>query len=149
MVQVGLIEFKKTRLHGCQRNVAGNQSLLSTLNFASRHGRKFANRLMLKQLTGRETQPGLICPRDDLDTENRISAQIKKVVVHSHTFDPQHAGPDLCQRLFDWIAGCDENVIAVGSRMIGRWQRASIQLSIRRQRQLTEKDESGRRHVLG
>ena len=39
---------------------------------------------------------------------NRIAPEFEEVVVHAHTFDAQHFEPDIGERLFPGVAGCDE-----------------------------------------
>ncbi len=55
VMQLGLIEFKETRLHRRKRNAAGYQSLLGHCNggYSPRNRGQFGHRLMPKQLARR------------------------------------------------------------------------------------------------
>ena len=51
VMHFGQIEFKETRLHWCERNVAGNCSLFCNRAGSSSNRRELSHRLMLKQLS--------------------------------------------------------------------------------------------------
>ena len=48
---------------------------------------------MLKQLRRPKSQAHLVGPSDDLDTENRISPEVKKVFVNANPLESQEFAP--------------------------------------------------------
>ena len=72
------------------------------------HGR------ILEDLSRRELQSRLMGTRHDLQTENRIAAQLEKIVVRSHLRYPEHRGPDCGELAFCFAserqAPCDAGI---------------------------------------
>ena len=69
---------------------------------------------ILEDLSRRELQSCLMGARHDLQTENRIAAQLEKIVVRSDLRYPEHRGPD-CGELAFCFAGerhapCDAGI---------------------------------------
>src|SRR6478736_3779042 len=86
LVEVGLsaIAFQKPSLDGSQRHCSLDLALLGISRLdAPGYGRQLRNGRLLKQLRRRDSQPSTIGLGGNLDTDNRISAQLEKVVVNT------------------------------------------------------------------
>ena len=59
------------------------------------------------QVLRSEVHAGLAAPRDDLNRENGIAAELEEVVVDAHATRSQHRRPDLGERLLRGRAWCD------------------------------------------
>src|ERR1043166_2258949 len=74
------------------------QSLFTFLaSGLSGHRRQGGYRLVIKNLSHRNTHSSIIGSGYHLDAQNGIAAQVEKVVLHSHLLDLQHLFPDLNQ----------------------------------------------------
>src|SRR5438128_12206560 len=100
MVRTVSMQFKETILGRRERNRTGHQVLFS-FNCQSRIGRRrqFSDRLMLKKLFGYQTKTCLIGSGNNLNTQYRISAQLKEIVVNPYLIDVENLGPDTGQQL--------------------------------------------------
>src|SRR6267142_31594 len=56
--------------------------------------RETGNGPQTKEVLRYKFQPSLPCSSDDLNGEDRIATQFKKVVLHSHPLQPQHLCPN-------------------------------------------------------
>src|SRR2546425_3251143 len=59
------------------------------------------NRLVLEKLLRTKSQARFPCLRYDLRTEERVSAQIKKIVVHTDAIQIEHVSPNASQGFFE------------------------------------------------
>ena len=83
-----------------------HQALLSLDGWGDvRHSRQLGNRLLLKQLLRGEPKAGLIRSGNNLNAEDRIPTQCKKVVVNANPLQPEHFSPD-----------ASENTLCCGAR---------------------------------
>ena len=97
--------LKKPLLHGRQYHGAAGQTLVKGgLGTQLRHASQAANGLVRKQVTRAEGDPGLTCPADHLNRNDRIATQGKKVVINPDLRHTQHSLPDLRQMLFQCAA---------------------------------------------
>ncbi len=90
---------KRSRRDGGRlRNLfVGKGGLLTETGCNSSHG------MVLKHEFWIQLEAGAMCLGNDLETENRISAQIKKIVVDTHAIQMKHLGPDLRKRCFAFV----------------------------------------------
>jgi hypothetical protein len=89
---------------------------------------------------------GLAHPEDGLRREQRVPAEGEEVVVRADLLHGEHRRPDADQHLFHRGAGSAlgrDGVDRVGAR-----ERAAIDLAVLGERQLLERDEGRRDHVL-
>ena len=92
-----------------QRGGAGHRTLLGDdLGGPPYVRRELADGLVLEQLLGLERESGAASPGDDLDALDRVAAQLEEVVVDADGIDADDCRPDVTQRRFDLVAGCDE-----------------------------------------
>ena len=92
-----------------------------------------------------EAEPGVAHPRDHLQAEDGIAAQLEEVVADADLLDPQHLLPDRRQAPLD--LGARRAMVAIGrAHRIG--QRRAVQLAADQARQSRQQDQVGRRHVL-
>ena len=98
MVGVGLILLEEPVLNWGEWHLPGDGSLLC-LNQISRvgHCRKLGYRLVLKYLPGSYSQPRLVSTRYDLYAQNRISAELKEIIIYPYSFYPENSAPDVGQ----------------------------------------------------
>ena len=74
-----------------------------------RHGCQLRNRLVLEDLLRREADARPLGPRNDLEAEDRITAELEEVVRHANSLEPQHVGPDAgegCLDIRGWRGEC-------------------------------------------
>src|SRR5215216_1618070 len=81
----------------------------------------------------------LACARDDHGGEQRISTQIKEVIVHSHMVLTKNFRPQSCERLLDWCSR--SNVVDPAFFKVGLRQCLSIDFAVGCVRQCAECDE--------
>src|ERR1700723_2467275 len=62
-----------------------------------RVGSDLANRLMLKDLPGADTQALLSGHVHDAQRDDRVAAQLEEVIVHAHSWGSQYPRPDARQ----------------------------------------------------
>ena len=60
-------------------------------------------------------------PRDDLDAQDGIAAELEEVVVDADRLDPQDARPDLGEVTFDRVAGGAVSVAPSSGRRRAAW----------------------------
>src|SRR6185295_5518168 len=77
--------------------------LLSSSSLPPRYLRQFSDRLLLKHIPHRDPYSLLPRSRYYLDAQYRVSSQLEKVLLHSHSFSPQHHSPDPSQYLLHFI----------------------------------------------
>ena len=91
MVRLAQLLLEEPALDGRDRNRSLNHSLFRLYAPAPvGHRRQPCHRRRLEDLSGSQPQPGLVCPGDDLDAEDRVTPQLEETVVHPHPIDPQH-----------------------------------------------------------
>src|SRR2546423_1587919 len=80
VVRVRQVELEEARLHRRERHVAGNNALLCCRPESFHgHGCEFSNRLVLKYLPRRQIHTGLVRLRNDLNAQNGVTTELKKV----------------------------------------------------------------------
>ena len=106
--------------------------------------------LILKQLHRCQTEAALFRLGNDLDGENRIAAQFKKIVVNADAAGLEQLLPYLGQALFDGIARRLVRAAGVEARRRQRRGCFAIHLAVGGQRQrLVEQHERRGHHVVG
>src|ERR1044071_1888557 len=95
VVKISLLTRKEPALNGCERSVAAYASLLGFDN-GSRpgDGSQCGDCLVLKKLSRLQTQPDLVCPRDDLNAQDRIATEMEEIIVNADAFHSEHLLPD-------------------------------------------------------
>ncbi len=76
--------FKKPMLNRRERRWSDGshgRRTIDLFDLFNRDAREFGNRLVLEELFGRHPQTRLAGSSDHLDTQNRVSAQLKEIVV--------------------------------------------------------------------
>src|SRR6185503_1066688 len=103
---------------------------------------------MVEQVLNTDIQTCFQCFGSDLNAANRISSQMKKILLDAHLLKPQHFGPNNCQRLLYWVArSCpfDSPVIVC---MLRSRERPALKLSVCVQRKSVEGYDSRRNHII-
>ena len=91
VMQVRLVGIEKALLNGCQRDLTCDDSLPDgdgrglALRFG---GSQRGDCLVMEELFEREVQTGAADTRYDLDAEDRVTAQFKKVVMCTYLLNP-------------------------------------------------------------
>src|ERR1043166_2291646 len=82
--------LKEPVLDWRQRDCSGHQILWGTDGLIrGRHNRQLSNRLVLEKLSRREIKAGATSLRDELQAENRVTAESEKVIVDAYALDIQ------------------------------------------------------------
>src|SRR5215216_1841824 len=90
MMYVFQLTLEEPVLNRRTRHWSGDRFLLVLHNRSGIENQsEFRDRLMLKKLSRSQTPPGLIGASDNLDAENGITAERKKVVVNAHLLEPK------------------------------------------------------------
>src|SRR5215217_122938 len=98
--------LEEPMLDRSQGDRTNHQALLSLDGWGNtRNSRQLSNRLLLKQLLRGEPQTCLIRSGNNLNAEDRIPTQFKKVVVNANPLQPKHFSPD-----------ASENTLRCGTR---------------------------------
>src|SRR5262245_31266495 len=117
--------FKEPVLNWRQRDCSGHKVLLSTDRLKrGRYLRQLGNRLVLVKLSRREMQASTTSLRDELQTQNRITPETKKVIVNAHTLDTKNLGPDSRQYVFH----CGARSHVVVARCLNRFELGKLAL---------------------
>src|SRR5579884_3987909 len=91
------------------------------------------NCFLLKELLQRNIYSHLFGGSDDLDTENRVSSQVKKVIMYSYLFNIQNTAPNFGQRLLYRSARGNICLIFQLCKVFNRWQGLLIYLAVCRE----------------
>ena len=100
---------------------------------------------MLEQLLGGKVDARLACPAHDLNRDDRITAQLKEVVLTPDLLALEHVLPDLRDALLQLALGRAESAAYVHG--IGQWQGFAIQFAVGHQRQRRQQHDLVRHHV--
>src|SRR6185369_13413461 len=139
--------FKEPLLDWCQRDRSGDQTLFRTDGLIrDRHIRQLGNRLMLKKLARCEMQAGTMSLRDELQTEDRITAEGEKIFLDAHVLDVEDLGPDSRQDLFHCGAGSHVPAALCVNRF-GRGKLVLVYLAMSVQRKRLQQHKRGRNHM--
>src|SRR5262245_4957291 len=95
----------------------------------SRDGQLCGGRVVEKQRR-RQEDPFTSSQRHDPDTQDRVTTQLKKVVVHSHPLDTQHFRPNLRKFLFLRSAWGNITTYQFRPVMLRSRQRLAVNLSV-------------------
>src|SRR5580765_8003330 len=93
VVVVGVLEIllKEPILNRSQRQISPENFLpRGPLRHRSGHGRKFPHSLIFKQQRGRKFKTFASGECDNLDTQNRVSTELKEIVMDADFFDAQY-----------------------------------------------------------
>src|SRR6266567_3450058 len=93
IVVVGVLEilFKEPMLNRSQRQISRQNFLFGgRIHRESGHGRKFPHGLIFKQQRGCKFKALASGECDHLDAQNRVSTELKEIVVDADFFDPEH-----------------------------------------------------------
>src|SRR5205085_2026881 len=112
-----------------------------------RHLRQGAHRALLEDLPRRHLDPLPLGPRDDLDAEDRVAAQLEEVLVDADRLQLQHVSPDLRQLPLRRRARRLPLPLA-GARCRRQRQGLAVDFAVGRQRQLGQHHHGARHHVL-
>src|SRR5215813_1146033 len=95
MMRVKDLLLEEPVLNGSTGYRTKHQALLSLDDRSdTHHSRQLGNRLLLKQLLRGEPQTCLIRSGNNLNAEDRIPTQFKKVIVNANPLQPKHFSPD-------------------------------------------------------
>ena len=108
-----------------------------------RHGRAFEEHPDRQLHTERVADPA-----HDLGGQQRVAADLEKVVQHAHPVDTQRLLPDAHEQLLHGRSGGHVGAFTFFGCVIRRRKCAAVHLAVRRQRQGVEADESRWNHVL-
>ena len=81
---------------------------------------QMAKQLQLERYDRRGLQAGLAAPRDHLDGENRVAAELEEVVVDADPGHAEHLGPDPGEQVLRGRPGCD---VSPSARVTGEIRR--------------------------
>src|SRR5256885_2015753 len=95
MVGIGKILFEKPLLHRCEENVTRQDALFGLDNWCqTSQRRKLRDRLVLEQLRRPQAQAGMIGSGNNLNTQDRVSSKLEKIVVNADALDTQQFAPN-------------------------------------------------------
>src|SRR5215212_1175788 len=98
VMRIRVAEIEETRLHWREQHLPCDRLLLCFRSEAfCRNPRQLSDRLMLKNLARLQVHARLVCPRDDLNSENRITAEVEKIIVNTDLPETQNRGPNPAQ----------------------------------------------------
>src|SRR5712692_6729860 len=86
---------------------------------------------------------------DELGSQQRVTAQLKEVVLHTDLLQPQDLSPDTCQDLLQRRAGGEKASTSFWPGHLRSGQRSAIQLATGSTRQGLELHEGSGQHVVG
>ena len=148
MVGVRTILIEEPALNGSERQRSDHQPLFRLRRIRSAgDGCEVGNRGVLEDLPRRHAKPGVIAPGNNLDAEDRVASQSKKVVVHAHFFNAQHLRPDFGQGFLDMGAGRDK-LLQFQAGLVRFGKRPAVEFSIGCQWQCVDHHERSRHHVV-
>ncbi|KWV69700.1 hypothetical protein PFLuk1_02883 [Pseudomonas fluorescens] len=137
---------EKTVLHGRQHHLATDRALVDQADLLeARHQGQAADALVLEQVTRAQANAGLTGAADHLDGDDRIAAQLEKVIVLADLLNAQHVAPDGGQGCLQVALGGDK---CLRLSRIRRWQRLAVELAVGGHRQLGQRNEMRRHHVF-
>src|ERR1700760_2872120 len=106
MVRMGRATLEEPTLNRSQRCAAGDDALFRVERSSlGCNLSQFGNRLPLEKLLDGQSQSRAIHPTDDLNTENRIAAKLKEVIINPYAIDAKNLLPDVSQQLLGWRPG--------------------------------------------
>ena len=147
MVRLRQIALEEPALDRRQRYRAGHRtSLLRSSRRGLRHPGQLRQGLVLEDLLRRQPQAPPPCTRHHLQAEDRVAAEIEKVVVRADPLQPEHLAPDPGERLLGPAVGSHQLSPARGR--LWRRQAAAVHLAVDGQRQRGEAHERRRHHRL-
>src|SRR5215212_9678928 len=98
VMRIRVAEIEETRLHRREQHLPCDRLLLCFRSEAfCRNPRQLSDRLMLKNLARLQVHARLVCPRDDLNREDRIAAQIEKIIIDTYLLETEDRGPNAPQ----------------------------------------------------
>src|SRR5205807_5131689 len=100
--------LKKTDLNGCQGQRANHLRRFS--GFDRRYGykrRQFCDCLVGEDLLWGNTKSSSICTGHNLDAQDRIATDVKKIVARPDSLSSQHLSKYTCQHLFYFRTRCN------------------------------------------
>jgi hypothetical protein len=102
---------------------------------------------VLEDVTRREHEARVSRPRDDLDRQDRVAAELEEIVVHGDALEAQDGRPDPASVSSLALRGATSSRVA--RLALGPRQRAALDLAARAAREGVEEREGRRDHVLG
>ena len=90
---------------------------------------------------------GLLYPRGDLGSQQRVPAQLEEIVAHPHSLHLEHLGPDVHQGLLQ-LAARGQVVLALQLADLQGRQGLAIELAVGVERQALQPQPVQRHHVL-
>ena len=118
-------------LDGGEGNVAGHR-LLSRRDHRGGAGdrRQPGDGRLLEQLPRGDVAARPRGARDDLDRQDRVTAESEEVIVNADAVEPQHLGPDPGEQLFGRRSRRREPLLAAGSLRVRRALRQSLAVDL-------------------
>lgn len=86
--------------------------------------------------------------RDQAHAQQRMTAQIKKVVVNTNSVELEHTSEDFGELLFDRAARRNKRVGELRAELVGRRQCLAIEFAVGSQRQGIQQSKVAWRHVM-
>src|SRR5262245_35524151 len=98
---------------------------LGVLPLQIKIGSELGNRWRFERLSDRQFDVEAVAdPRDQLDGPQRMTADVKEIVVNADALDVQKLQPDLRQRALRCRTGCD--VLLFAEKALRGWQRLAV-----------------------
>ena len=146
VLRIGRLQLEEAVLNRRQRQGAGDRPLLGRGDRRRAGDRgQLADRRVQEDVPRRQAQAGAIRPRDDLNAEDRLAAEIEVVVVQADAIDPQDPRPDVGQGLLRRRA---RRSVVGRRRGVRNRQRGTVELAVGGQRQGVEPGERRRHHIV-
>ena len=141
------VGIKEPLLNRRQCRFASEYALFSGhLLGLGRNARQRLHGLMLEQVTGAEVNPQLPGAADHLNRQDRVAAQLEKVVIEADMFKVQHLAPHLGQTGLQRIAR--GHVVLAIELNIGRRQGAAVEFAVGGQRHAVQQHQVRGHHVI-
>ncbi|CRM93473.1 hypothetical protein [Pseudomonas sp. 22 E 5] len=138
--------LEKAALHGREDHLAGDRPLVDDHRLLEAcHQRQAAHALVLEQVPWTEANTRLARTADYLDGDDRITAQLEKVVFQADLRHTQYIAPDRCQGFLQVVFRCDIGLLWRGVR---HWQGLAVEFAVGGYRQLGQVHQMGRHHVF-
>ena len=110
------------------------------------HRPQGGDRLVAEQISGGQIQTCLVGSSGDLNTQDRVAAELEEVVMHADLRQAEHLGPDPRQCLFDVAPW--SRALGLGARQRAPGKGLAVELAASIERQGLESHEGCGHHVV-
>ena len=147
MLRLHPLVFKEPVLHRGQGLHAEHRALGNVRRgLLAHHSSQRVQGRLLKQIPWFQPQTCTAGAADHLNRDDRITAQLKEIIVTTDLLDAQHFLPDGRQLAFVLAAGCFKHALA--DTDVRRWQQLAFQFAVRAERHALDQHQVRGHHVV-